>query len=61
MGGWGISAYPESESRTALGRARGGEGTRQAVLVIEYDVWPPHKTAGDADGIQATIVIRVPS
>lgn len=46
-------------------RAKGnrwkGEGPRQAVLVIEYDVWTPHETAGDADSIQATIGIGVPS
>lgn len=37
-----------------------GEGRRQAVLVVEHDVWPPHEPAGDADGIQAAIGIRVP-
>lgn len=56
---WGISACPQP--RAALGRAGRGEGPRQAVLVIEDDVWPPHETAGDAYGIQATIVIGVPS
>lgn len=59
LGSWGITAYPEP--RATVGRGRGGEGPRQAVLVIEYDVWSPHETAGDADSIQATIGIRVPS
>lgn len=53
-----ISAYPEP--RATLRKSVREEGPRQAVLVIEYDVWPPHETAGDADGIQATIGIRVP-
>lgn len=60
-GSWGVGdkCIPRVKGNSREGKVRGGP--RQAVLVVEYDVWPPHKTAGDADGIQATIVIRVPS
>lgn len=38
-----------------------GEGPRKTLLVVEYDVWSPHETAGDADSVKATVGIGVPS
>ena len=58
MGDGEINASPEP--RASLQRG-GGEGPGQTVLVIQYDVRPPHETAGDADGIQTTIGVGVPS